>query len=185
MRHVRILCLALLAGIATGAAAQSNDADQPIHIQANAATLDDRQNTAVYTGNVIITQGSMRLTGSRVTLTLDNAGEVQKLVSNGSPATFRQTPAGGNQVDARALTIEYHADTERVVLIKNAFLEQSGNTFQGQLITYDIQRQVVDAGRAATGEDTGDSAERIEIIIQPRTRTEPEGNVENDTNDET
>ncbi len=185
MRRVRILCLALLAGVATGAAAQSNDANQPIHIQANAATLDDRQNTAVYTGNVVITQGSMRLTGSRVTLTMDNAGEVQKLVSNGSPATFRQTPAGGKQVDARALTIEYHADTERVVLIDQGFLEQSGNTFQGQRITYDIQRQVVDAGRAAAGEDAGDSAERIDIVIQPRTRTEPANNTENDANDET
>lgn len=180
MSRVRNLCLALLVGVATGAAAQPDDASQPIHIQANAATLDDRKNTAVYTGNVIITQGSMRLTGSRVTLTLDNAGEVQKLVSNGSPATFRQTPAGGKQVDARALTIEYHADTERVVLIDQGFLEQSGNTFQGQRITYDIQRQVVDAGRAATGD--GASAERIEIVIQPRTRTESESEVENDTN---
>lgn len=178
MRRIKILCFALLLGTAMPAAAQSSDTDQPIHIQANAATLDDRKNTAVYTGNVIITQGSMRLTGSRVTLTMDNGGEVQKLVSHGSPASFRQTPAGGNQVDARALIIEYHADTERVVLIDEAFLEQTGNTFQGQRIAYDIQRQVVDAGRAVA-DDAGDSAERIEIIIQPRTRTEPA------TNDET
>ena len=175
MRRVRILCLALLASVAVPAAAQSGDANQPIRIQANAATLDDRKNVAVYTGNVIITQGSMRLTGSRVTLTLDNAGEVQKLVSTGSPATFRQTPAGGKQVDARALTIEYHADTERVVLIEQAFLEQAGNTFQGQRVTYDIQRQVVDAGRATAAD--GESGERVEIIIQPRSRTaEPESN---------
>ena len=174
MRRVRILCLALLASVAAPAAAQSGDANQPIRIQANAATLDDRKNVAVYTGNVIITQGSMRLTGSRVTLTLDNAGEVQKLVSTGSPATFRQTPAGGKQVDARALTIEYHADTERVVLIDQAFLEQAGNTFQGQRVTYDIQRQVVDAGRAAAGD--GESSERVEIIIQPRKGTEPTNN---------
>ena len=174
MRRVRILCLAALACIATPLAAQSDDASQPIRIQANSATLDDRKNTAVYTGNVIITQGSMRLTGSRVTLTLDSAGEVQQLVSNGSPATFRQTPAGGKQVDARALTIEYHADTERVILIQDAFLEQAGNTFQGQRVNYDIPRQVGDAGRA-TAED-GESAERIEIVIQPRKRTEPSAN---------
>ena len=175
MRRIRILCLALLASVAAPIAAQSGDANQPIRIQANAATLDDRKNVAVYTGNVIITQGSMRLTGSRVTLTLDSAGEVQKLLSTGSPATFRQTPAGGKQVDTRALTIEYHADTERVVLIEQAFLEQAGNTFQGQRVTYDIQRQVVDAGRATAAD--GESDERVEIIIQPRSRTaEPESN---------
>ncbi len=174
MRRIRVLFLALLTGIAAPAVAQSSDSSQPIRIQADSATLDDRKNVAIYTGNVIITQGSMRLTGARVTLTLDNAGEVQKLVSNGSPATFRQTPAGGKQVDARAQTIEYHADTERVVLIQNAFLEQAGNTFQGQRVHYDIQRQVVDAGRAIAEE--GDSAERIEIVIQPRKRTEPVSN---------
>lgn len=173
MRRFRILCLAVLASVAPTVAAQSDDASQPIRIQANAATLDDNKNLAVYTGNVIITQGSMQLTGSRVTLTLDNAGEVQKLVSTGSPATFRQTPAGGKQVDARASTIEYHADTERVYLIENAFLEQAGNTFQGQRVNYDIRRQIVDAGRAV---EDGTPAERIEIIIQPRTRTEPASN---------
>ncbi|MFA5676938.1 MAG: lipopolysaccharide transport periplasmic protein LptA [Pseudomonas sp.] len=174
MRRFRILCLAVLASVAPAIAAQSDDASQPIRIQANAATLDDNKNLAVYTGNVIITQGSMRLTGSRVTLTLDNSGEVQKLVSTGSPATFRQTPAGGKQVDARAQTIEYHADTERVILIDEAFLEQAGNTFQGQRVNYDIQRQIVDAGRATAAE--GEPVERIEIVIQPRKRTEPATN---------
>jgi lipopolysaccharide export system protein LptA len=174
MRRFRILCLAALASVAPIVAAQSDDASQPIRIQANSATLDDNKNLAVYTGNVIITQGSMRLTGGRVTLTLDNAGEVQKLVSTGSPATFRQTPAGGKQVDARAQTIEYHADTERVNLIDNAFLEQAGNTFQGQRVNYDIRRQIVDAGRATAEDET--SAERIEIVIQPRKRTEPANN---------
>ena len=173
MRRIRIISLALLASMAIPLVAQAQDASQPIRIQANSATLDDRKNTAVYTGNVIITQGSMRLTGSRVTLSLDNAGEVQKLVANGSPATFRQTPTGGKQVDAHALTIEYHADTERVVLIQDAFLEQAGNTFQGQRVNYDIRQQVVNAGDTNA---TGDTPERIEIVIQPRNRTEPATN---------
>ena len=177
MKRVRTLCLALLAGVAAPVMALPDDASQPIRIQANSATLDDRRNTAVYSGNVIITQGSMRLTGSRVTLNTDQAGEVSKIVAQGSPATYRQTPdTDSKPVDARALTIEYHADVERVVLIDQAFLEQAGNTFQGQRVSYDIQRQVVDAGRASSGDD--DSAERIEIIIQPRKRTEPANNDE-------
>src|SRR5690554_529530 len=178
MRRIRVLFLALLTGIAAPAVAQSSDSSQPIRIQADSATLDDRKNVAIYIGNVIITQGSMRLTGARVTLTLDNAGEVQKLVSNGSPATFRQTPAGGKQVDARAQTIEYHADTERGVLLQKASLEKPGNTSRGRGFTYDIQRQAGDAGRAIA--EKGDSAERIEIVTQPRKRPEPVSN-----NDET
>tara|TARA_R110002020_G_scaffold151182_2_gene328223 strand:+ start:618 stop:1151 length:534 start_codon:yes stop_codon:yes gene_type:complete len=174
MRFVKSLGLAaLVLGLAVSATGFAADRDQPIRIQANSATLDDRSNTAVYTGDVIITQGSMRLTGNRVTLNTDAEGAVRKIVSQGTPATYKQTPADGSPVDARGQTIEYHADEDRVVLIEKAFLEQQGNTFQGEYISYDINRQVVDAGRAASAGGTGAQQDRIEILIQPRKRSEP------------
>lgn len=147
------------------------DSNQPIRIQANSATLDDRRNTAVYKGNVIITQGSMRLTGSQVTLNTDSEGAVSKITSQGNPATYTQTPdANDPEVNARAQTIEYFADGERIVLIDQARLEQRGNTFEGDYVSYDINQQVVDAGRPAAGEN-GDPG-RVEIVIQPRQRNE-------------
>ena len=174
MRCVKSLGFAaLVLGLAVSATDFAADRDQPIRIQANSATLDDRSNTAVYTGDVIITQGSMRLTGNRVTLNTDADGAVSKIVSQGSPATYKQAPADGSPVDARSQTIEYLADEERVVLIERAFLEQQGNTFQGEYISYDIDRQVVDAGRAASSGGTGGQQDRIEILIQPRKRSEP------------
>ncbi|SDT92285.1 lipopolysaccharide transport periplasmic protein LptA [Halopseudomonas salegens] len=144
------------------------DSQQPINIQADSATLDDARNSAVYRGDVIVTQGSMRLTGSQVTLSMDSNGEVSKLVSTGSPATWRQDPPDGRgEINARAQTIEYHADAQRVVLIERSHLDQAGDTFSGDLITYDINRRVVDAGQrdGANGSD-----QRIEITIQPRNR---------------
>tara|TARA_R110000796_G_scaffold5833_4_gene21369 strand:+ start:10314 stop:10853 length:540 start_codon:yes stop_codon:yes gene_type:complete len=158
---------------AASAIALPSDSSQPIRIQANAATLDDKRNTAVYTGNVIITQGSMRLAGSRVTLTTDASGQLNKMVTQGGPATYQQTPeANKPPVKARAQTIEYYAADERVVLIDNAFLEQSGNTFQGDYVSYDIPAQVVDAGRSgSTGSGASSNGSgRIEITIQPRSR---------------
>ncbi|GGE48571.1 lipopolysaccharide export system protein LptA [Halopseudomonas oceani] len=149
-----------------------SDSSQPIRIQANGATLDDKRNTAVYTGNVVITQGSLRLTGSRVTLTTNANGELNTMVTQGGPATYQQTPeANKPPVKARAETIEYHADRETIVLIKNAFLEQSGNTFQGEHVSYDIQRQVVDAGQSSSGASGSEGGGRIEIVIQPRSRS--------------
>jgi len=169
-----LFVMSLLLYPAASAFALPSDSAQPIRIQANAATLDDKRNTAVYTGNVIITQGSMRLTGSRVTLTTDANGELNKLVTQGGPATYQQTPeANKAPVKARAQTIEYHAADERVVLIDQAFLEQSGNTFQGDYVSYDIPAQVVDAGRNSSSGASGAESNgngRIEITIQPRSR---------------
>lgn len=169
MRYVKSLALvALLLGPSLQAIALPEDSSQPIRIQANTANLDDRRSIAVYTGDVIVTQGSMRLTGNEVTLTTNADGEVRKIVSVGNPATFRQTPnPDKGPVNARGQTIEYYAIEERVVLITNAHLDQEGNTFEGEYVTYNVAEEVVDAGRP------GDSAEqpsRIEMVIQPRNR---------------
>lgn len=157
---------ALLLAVSMPAMALPQDSNQPIRIQANSATLDERRNTAVYKGNVIITQGSMRLTGNVVTLATDNEGAVSKITSQGNPATYSQTPSANDaEVNARAQTIEYFADSERIVLKEQARLEQRGNTFRGEYVSYDIRQQVVDAGQPEAGE-----AGRIEIVIQPRQR---------------
>ncbi|WP_339843679.1 lipopolysaccharide transport periplasmic protein LptA [uncultured Halopseudomonas sp.] len=162
---------ALLMVASLPAVALPQDSNQPIRIQANSASLDERRNTAVYRGNVIITQGSMRLTGNQVTLATDSDGAVSKITSVGSPATYAQTPGPNDgEVNARAQTIEYFADSERIVLIDRARLEQRGNTFQGDYVSYDINKQIVDAGRPTAG-GSGDPG-RIEIVIQPRQRDE-------------
>ena len=179
MRCVKsLLALTLAVCPVSHVLALPSDSSQPIRIQADSATLDDKRNTAVYTGNVIITQGSMRLTGGRVTLSTNANGELNTMVTYGSPATYQQTPeANKAPVKARAQTIEYHADRETIVLIQEAFLEQSGNTFQGDYVSYDIPRQVVDAGRgseSANGSQNGGGG-RIEIVIQPRSRSNDSG----------
>lgn len=172
MRCVKTLCLvALVFGPSMAVMALPDDSEQPIRIQANSARLDERRNTAVYTGNVIITQGSMRLTGNEVTLNTDADGAVSKIVSKGSPATYEQTPrADQSPVRSRGQTIEYMAENEQVVLIGQANLEQDGNRFQGEYISYDINSQVVNAGRQGSGASGG--SDRIEITIQPRKRSE-------------
>ncbi|MCZ7019093.1 LptA/OstA family protein, partial [Salmonella enterica] len=72
MRLVKTLPILLGLGAALGSVsawALPNDSQQPIHIQADDAQLDDKQGIATYKGDVIITQGSMKITGNTVTLT--------------------------------------------------------------------------------------------------------------------
>ncbi|MNT59396.1 Lipopolysaccharide export system protein LptA [compost metagenome] len=44
---------------------------------------------------------------------------------------------------------------------------QEGNTFEGEKIVYDTQRQIVNAGRA-TGTDITTPRPRIDMVIQPK-----------------
>ncbi|NWL79955.1 lipopolysaccharide transport periplasmic protein LptA [Pseudomonas taiwanensis] len=171
MRFVKTLPLLLSLGTALGSAAAwalPTDRDQPIRVQADSAELDDKQGVAVYRGNVVITQGTLKITGDTVTITQDANGDVEVFTSVGKPAYYEQKPAVDKEiVKAYGLTIQYFAANERIILLDQAKVVQEGNTFEGEKIVYDTQRQIVNAGRA-TGTNVSTPRPRIDMVIQPK-----------------
>ena len=134
MRFVNTLPLIFGLTAALGssmALALPSDREQPIRVQADSAELDDKQGVAVYRGDVVVTQGSTKLTGNTV----------------------------------------YFVTQNRVVLIDQAKVIQEGNTFEGEKIVYDTQRQIVNAGRA-TGSQVTSPRPRIDMVIQPKKKAQ-------------
>lgn len=173
MRFVNTLPLILSLGAALGSAAAwalPSDRDQPIRIQADSAELDDKQGVAVYRGDVIITQGTLKITGDTVTITQTSSGDIDVFTSVGNLAYYEQKPAVDKDiVKAYGRTIQYFASNERIVLIDQAKVIQEGNTFEGEKIVYDTRRQIVNAGRA-TGTNVGTPRPRIDMVIQPKNK---------------
>ena len=171
MRFVKTFPLLLSLGaalVSSIAWALPSDRDQPIRVQADSAELDDKQGVAVYRGGVVITQGTLKITGDTVTITQDANGEIEVFTSVGKPAYYEQKPSADKDiVKAYGLTIQYYATNERIVLIDQAKVIQQGNTFEGEKIVYDTQRQIVNAGRA-TGSNVSMPRPRIDMILQPR-----------------
>ena len=125
MRLVKTLPILLSLGAALGSASAwslPNDQQQPIRIQADDAQLDDKNGIATYTGDVIITQGSMKVTGNKVTMTRAPNGDIDVVTSVGNLAYFEQlqTQGDANPVKGYGVTIQYHAQQNRVVLIDKA-----------------------------------------------------------------
>ena len=116
MRFVNTLPLILSLGAALGSAAAwalPSDRDQPIRIQADSAELDDRQGVAVYRGDVIITQGTLKITGDTVTITQTASGDIDVFTSVGNLAYYEQKPAVDKDiVKAYGKTIQYFASNE-------------------------------------------------------------------------
>ena len=151
----------------TQALALPTDREQPIRVQANSAELDDKRGVAVYRGNVVITQGSIRVTGDTVTIARNPQGDIDVFTAVGKPASYEQKPAEDKPVlKATGMTIQYFTSQDRVVLIDQASIVQGGNTFQGEKIVYDTRRQIVNAGRASTGQVSAPQP-RIDMVIQP------------------
>ncbi len=152
----------LAAGLLPAAGwALSSDRDKPMSIEADRVELNDGKGVSVYHGNVKVSQGTLLLTGD--TMTVYNKGDkVEKVIMEGTPATYRQRPDNKDQdVRARALRMEYFTNPEYIVLLKEAEVEQEGNQLRSERIEYDVARDKVNAG-------TNQPDERVHITIQPK-----------------
>ncbi len=152
--------------------ALSTDKDQPIEIEADAAELDDEKGVTIYRGNVILTQGSVRMTGDTMTVYFTN-GELDTMIMEGKPATYRQLPDDSKIYDeAEALRMEYYELKNLVILIDKASFKQEGLNFSGNRIEYDTLHSRVKArGSVKQQTSSGSSSsggERVKIILKPK-----------------
>ncbi|MCL7750039.1 lipopolysaccharide transport periplasmic protein LptA [Guyparkeria hydrothermalis] len=148
-------------GSAPALAAQA-DRNQPVKVQADKKVTKYQEGTSVYTGDVVIDQGSLHATGQRATLYLED-GELVRAVLEGRPATFRERDEEGNWVEGEALQADYRTAEGTVVLTDEAWLKRSGDEIRSDRITYDLATEVVEAG-----EEGGKS--RVEMTLQPRNK---------------
>ena len=90
--------------------ALSTDKQQDIEIEADTAEKDDIKQIAIYRGDVIVTQGSIKMTGHTMTVYFDDNDEMELVIMEGTPATYRQLPDDSQIYDeAEALQMEYYA----------------------------------------------------------------------------
>jgi lipopolysaccharide export system protein LptA len=151
----------LLACMPFAARGLSSDRDQPMTVEADKATLNEKTGNSVYEGNVHVQQGTLVLQGSKMTVQL-NDNTIETIILTGSPATYRQRPDGKDtDQHAEAGRIEYHATEDRIILLENARVWQSGaEEFRSDRIVFNLKTNTVNAG----GNNPGD---RVRITLQP------------------
>ena len=156
----------------------SSDFEQPIEIEADFAELDDEKGVTVYIGNVIVVQGSIVMTGDRLTAHFTPERELENAVLEGRLATFKQTPDLGEQdIEGEAEVVEMNAFQNIFYLTGKAKVTQGKRLTQGHRISYDTERSLATA-RAAKGRGLGDKSDskergRVRIIIPPRENRKP------------
>lgn len=144
------------------ALALEGDRDQPITIDSNSATYDDKLGTSVYQGDVVVIQGSMRMDADKLVVYII-AGAIDKLVATGQPVKFKQLPdVGKEEIKGRSLIAEYYPDKTLLVLIKQAVVWQGSNQSSSELILYDSKNAVIKAGENASDD------KRVHATFQPK-----------------
>ncbi|MEW5881252.1 MAG: lipopolysaccharide transport periplasmic protein LptA [Pseudomonadota bacterium] len=166
----------LLAPLAV-AHAERADRDKPTQIVADRFVGDDLKQTVVYSGNVVLTRGTLRITGERMELREDPERYRYAVVTAapGKLASFRQrrdatTPGVDEYVEGYAERIEYDERAETVKFIGRAQWRRLENgqprdELSGNLIVYDSRNSKYWAEGAV---DSAQGDGRVRTIIAPR-----------------
>lgn len=146
---------------------------EPISIEADKLDYFDKQQKAIYTGNVVVIQGDSKMTCSAMTIFMEKAPDAPPAAAaaNASPsaqpgdaaaagpsasssrvkhldATGPVTILSKTQV-ATGDTASYDKAQNKVWLINNVTLSDGGNVTKGDRLTYDLTtgQATVDTGR--------------------------------------
>lgn len=155
------LCAAVIAALlANAVAALPDDRLQSIEITAARAVRDERAGFTVYSGDVIMQQGSLHIEADKITIFHDSEA-ADRIIAVGAPATLRQQPEiDKGFVTASAGRIVYEKSREWVQLRESAVIEQDGAVVSGESIDYFMAEQRVRADAAPENANG-----RVQVII--------------------
>jgi lipopolysaccharide export system protein LptA len=181
------LCAALAGAVlgATGQAAHAEKADRskPMSVTstgANPDVVDLKKHSAVFVGNVIITQGTLEIHADRVQVSEDPDGQRLGYAFGSAehPATFRQKRDGEDEYsEGDATRIEYDSAANRVRFVGAAHLRMLKGTVvtdqaNAALITYDTATDTIKLGSGGTtsadGTTSTTSGGRTTVVFTPK-----------------
>ncbi|VUZ28136.1 Lipopolysaccharide export system protein LptA [uncultured Comamonas sp.] len=162
--------------------AERADRDQPMNIEADALRHDELQQTSVFTGNVVMTKGSIVLRGAQLDVRQDAQGYQYGVVTaaSGQRAFFRQkrdtAPGAAEEyVEGEAEVIEYDGRKDDVRLLRRAQLRRYtggklSDDITGRQITYNNLTDVftVDSQAAQNGGTPGGTGGRVRAVLAPK-----------------
>ena len=139
-----LMMLALALGMATlpAAAQQANiafagmkqDTSLPVTLDADTLAINNADGTALFTGNVVVSQGEMRLKAAevRVEYTPDGGG-IKTLHATGGVTLINAADA------AEAKEAVYTIDSGNVVMTGDVLLTQGKNAISGQKLVINLK----------------------------------------------
>jgi lipopolysaccharide export system protein LptA len=172
MRRLRIPLLAIAAALILPAAqAERADREKEVVLLADKGLADDNRKVSTFEGNVVITQGTMRVTANKVTLS--EKGTFKCYVAQGAPVTFRQKRDNVDEwVEGFAERAEFDDQTDVLKLFNRARVKSGQNEITGDFISYDMRREVAEVTGGQSGKPLPSTPDqRVKVIILPPKKT--------------
>ncbi|RTK95610.1 MAG: lipopolysaccharide transport periplasmic protein LptA [Neisseriaceae bacterium] len=166
LRINKILILCVLSALSFSAFALKDDSTKPIQIEADNATADQKNMVTVFTGNVVVTRGSIIVHANQATASQDAGGNKTVHVT-GNPVTFEQTNDDGEKTQGQCNDFVYSTKTDVAILTGRARVKKGDNEVMGDKLTYNTKTQVYSASSANANGVNSTKSGRVTVILQP------------------
>lgn len=145
----------------------SNKSDEPVNIEADRLDVRDKDQAAVFTGNVVVTQGESRLETKELTVFYTGGATAETPASSRS---IRQLEADGGVLvtskDQKASGSRgvFNMAANTIVMTGNVIVSQGPNVIRGERLFVDLTKQT---SRVETGTGRG----RVQGVFLPNKAT--------------
>ena len=142
---------ALAQGTSVAFGALAQDKDLPVEVTSDALAVDQGSGTAVFTGNVLITQGEMRLSAPRVLVVYrEEQRGIERLEATGGVTLVSGPDA------AESERADYSITEGVIVMTGNVLLDQGPNVLSAERMTVQLEDGTAQmSGRVRTILQTG------------------------------
>lgn len=154
--------------------AERADRQLPMNIESDALRYDDARQLSVFTGNVVITKGTIVIRGQQVEVQQDAQGnQVGTVLAGEKPAFFRQKRDGLDEfIEGEAKRIDYDSLADTVTFTGAAVMRRYkgsklNDQTSGSVIVYDNRTSVytVDGGKVNRTADNPSG--RVRAMLTP------------------
>ncbi|MDC3315951.1 lipopolysaccharide transport periplasmic protein LptA [Candidatus Thioglobus sp.] len=140
------LILLITLFLSTYSFALTEDAQQPIEIEAESVMVDETAGFNEFIGDAEVRQGSLVMTAEIIQVQT-NADGVETMIAKGTPdqpAKYIQSQENqARLIEATATLITYDVNDGMIFLVGDAYLVQGFDSFSGDSLTYDINNDKV------------------------------------------
>ncbi|MBE9610537.1 lipopolysaccharide transport periplasmic protein LptA [Chitinilyticum litopenaei] len=131
-----------------------------MNITADRCQMDQKTQTSICTGNVVVVQGSMKITGDKL-VTKEDANGAQYGQGWGSPSRFKtKLDNSPDWLEAEGLRFDYNGATGILKIMDKAWVRRGKDLVIGDVIIYDMNTELYQAESAKGG--------RVNITINPK-----------------
>ncbi|MBL78771.1 MAG: lipopolysaccharide transport periplasmic protein LptA [Nitrosomonadaceae bacterium] len=154
--------------------AERADRDKPVHLESDRATVENtgrsgnKNRVSIFTGNVVLTQGTMIIRSDKMVIEEDSNG-FQNFTAYGNLVSYRQKMDNKNEyVEGWGERMKFDNRAKKVEFFNQARLRRGADEVHGEYISYESETEFF----KVNNQGGNNPKKRVHAVIQPKNKNQ-------------